>query len=309
MKHDRATALDMSYWRSLGTGLSLVVIDEDEDDEPEPPAPIAIDAEEVNQLVESIRYDGYCDRPSLLSVEEVDPIAAGAQALVDAGWPAAFVFVFDEPWRLFQRIAPVFEALLGRSYRILPTPWARVVSLTDGTLGTQPRRDDPRASAINDDYYPTSITVSVCLTESSPSNGCTYVVPAPLQEDYRAPRPGDPVITPPSIRALPAPIGSVQVWTPNLVHWEGAPSARATIPRVSISLEAQARSYLPLHVPRLDPTSPPSFSQRLRVIALSLQHHRAIAELDDDQDRLANELAALPAELPELAKQLLDSAR
>ena len=159
-----ARALDPDYWRGLvpdchiesaAAALELAPVDH-----------AAVDV-----AIRSEKSEGYFHLPGILPLDGVRRLNAAIDAVTAAGWPSAFLFMFDEGWQCARLPGAirVAEAILGPGFRQIPHVWAHVVQPSDGAAGWSPHVDgDPIRC----------LTVWVGLTPSTLDNGCMHVVPA-----------------------------------------------------------------------------------------------------------------------------------
>src|SRR5687768_13557634 len=84
-------AIDKQYWRGLAPGLH--VGDPDATVEPAP----ASDGDRERSR-RSLREEGLFELRHAISADALRRLNAGIDAVVEAGWPAVFVFVYDECW-------------------------------------------------------------------------------------------------------------------------------------------------------------------------------------------------------------------
>ena len=85
-------------------------------------------------------------------------------------------------------------------------------------------------------------TAWVALTDATPKNGCIYVVPARFDPDYHTLKESTEFDVQ-NLRALPAPAGSVLVWSGRTLHFGGRADKDAKTPRISISFAASTPAF------------------------------------------------------------------
>jgi hypothetical protein len=71
-------------------------------------------------------------------------------------------------------------------------------------------------------------------------------------------------------RALPAKPGDFLVWNQAVLHWGSLSSEFAEAPRISMALEFQRGDIAPFREPLLDHETLPTFSERVRLIAMQI---------------------------------------
>jgi len=192
-------------------------------------------------------------------------------ALVAAGWPPAFCFVFDAPWRALAALVGWGEQVLGEGVRMEPSIFAwRLQRQRQGFAGSNfglPHRDYSHSEA-HDEQGCRLLSVWVPLTDVGVDDGCMYVVGKDFDADFDKPqryahlRPataargeqlapgagagaGDeggagvtelrfPIS---GVRPLaPAPAKSVCAWAGNSIHYGASASAASARPRQSIAV-------------------------------------------------------------------------
>jgi hypothetical protein len=256
-----AEATSSAFWCELAPGLSI---------EGGGAAP-SFQLRDFDSLVLTLCDEGYINTPGAFAPTIVAGLHDGIRRLHARGIPPAFAFVYDEYWRIFQSLALFLVRVLDENYRVLPDLWAWYVPPSDDAAGWVPHRDRPRATFAVDNR-PNSLTVWLPLTDSTPLNGCIYVLPAHHDPDIRRSEaivdhqfsiPGDRLQ---NIRALPAPAGSLLAWNQSLLHWGSRASRLGSGPRCSIALQFQRGDLPPFEKPLLDPAALPSFHDRLGLI-------------------------------------------
>jgi hypothetical protein len=253
--------------------------------------PMRLDPKTLEEIDDQIVTAGYARLDSPDWQLDLPAMADAIERIVKAGWPAPFVFVFDELWSPFMRLGSFIASILGAEYRRLPAFWAWHVDPRKGQTGWPPHRDQSRPSLLPDGR-PRSLTVWIALTEATPLNGCIYVVPAdrdPAYAKWNGARPERPLHLP-DIRALPAPAGGVLCWNQALMHWGGSSSPRAANVRMSIACEFQRGDARPFYEPLMDPRSSPDFALRLRLIGRQLVQYRHMAKLSAETEKMGREL-------------------
>lgn len=236
---------------------------------------------------------------------------AGAAAMgscIDAirreGWPASFIYMFDEPWVAVTRAVRAIQEVIGPSVVLLPETVFGEARETNRASHARnslwaPRRARPWRRYHSGDppageEYPQTLKLFVPLTPESIDSGCLYV----------SARDGDPAFWPPgstarpaeggsrfalsndtvpqfqSIRAVRTAVGDVVVLDGEALHWRGYPAAHDTPQPMTLSIEAaRTRAAAALRDrPRsgtalLSVGQLPDFASRASVIAHSLLYH------------------------------------
>ena len=279
--------LEPNYWLELNSSLSV-----EEDSTAKPPAPIALEPEELDALLETLRTEGYLQLDSVLPEAEVFRMAIGVATLYESGFPPVFAFVYDEVWRVFQRLAAVLRAVLGDGYLQLPDFWAWYVATSGQDAGWRPHRDKS-SDVLLPDGMPKSLTVWIPLSDAIPLNGCMSLLPAHLDPNYPDNLSQVNIPNPQDIRALPAPAGSVLGWNQAVLHWGGRSSDRAPFPRISLSCEFQRGDVQAMNQPLRSPLLLPSLSQRLGLIGKQIRQYRHMYPLSPKLAAIATALEAL----------------
>jgi hypothetical protein len=260
------TILDPEYWRDLN--LNLTVTDEAERLYVEPEI---FDLSTLQGVKERLCKEGYFHLESVFDPNEMFWLALAIEALHQAGWPAAFIFIYDEVWQIFARLSHLMGAILGEDYAMIPLLWAWRISTDGDAAGWRPHRERGFDTLMPDDL-PKVMTLWIPLSEATPLNGCMYILPAQYDLDYR----GDlekveiPIDIIQNVRALPAMPGAVLGWNHAVIHWGGRSCDLAPCPRISISFEFQRSDIEPYKMPLMDPQRLPSFQERLELLAMQI---------------------------------------
>lgn len=252
---DQATSI--AFWRELCPELSVEGA----------PLPPRAQLPPVGELSALIAAEGYVHAPGVFSPADVAPLRDCILRLHRQGISPGFAFVYDQFWTIHDGLAPYFSAVLGDDYRLIPAFWAWCVEPSNEAAGWKAHRDRPHSR--DPDGRPQSLTLWLPLTDTTPLNGCMYLLPAHLDPDIAARRFDGRAAerftleTLQNIRALPASAGSLLSWHQEVLHWGSRASVRGGHPRVSLSHEFQ-RGDAPHFASRLlRPGELPSFSDRL----------------------------------------------
>ncbi len=144
---------DPDFWRSLNPGLSLA-----EDWSSNLPSTLTLESEDLEQVLQDLQKDGYFQLNAILPEAEILRIAIGIDELVQQGLPPVFAFVYDEFWRLRQRITSLLTAIFWEGYLQLPDFWAWYLPPSDGYAGWGQHRDR-QTKMLCPDGMPTSLTI------------------------------------------------------------------------------------------------------------------------------------------------------
>jgi phytanoyl-CoA dioxygenase PhyH len=276
---------DPTLWRSLapklaieGSGRGLVAR--------------TLEGSEEASLQCQLRKDGYFQIGEIFDPLEVARIEEGLSAITGAGWPAPFIFLFDEPWLVYARLDSLLRALLGPQYRSLAAFFAWSLEKSDGASGWGPHRDHA-VRTVGDSGDPDSITLWVPITEATPDNGCIHLLPASRDPNYWDHLEQCGSTTLQDVRALPAQAGSVLGWSHQLLHWGGRATPNARNRRMSLSAEFQRGEGLPLDMTLENRF--PTFAERLALVGKQLIAYKHMQRPS--------------AQLLDLAQQLVEGTR
>ncbi|GBG31989.1 Hypothetical Protein FCC1311_082142 [Hondaea fermentalgiana] len=186
-------------------------------------------------------------------LERIHALALGVVRLMQHGWPASFIFIYDEAWILVAGASARLEAATGGS-GFIGDMYAWYVEPDHGQRGWGPHRDRMGSGpeSFRADGTSKLSTTWLALTDAGPNNSCLYVVPAtadplfhkadrqdvdPLAEIFA----NDPQAYQ-SIRALPAPAGCAWHFSHRIIHWGSHVARRSSLgparppqPRIAMS--------------------------------------------------------------------------
>ena len=273
-----------SYWRGLNPQLTIESTNTE--------LGSSLDADETEKLALDVKNEGYFQAHDVCPIRVVRRMADAIKRFHELQCPVVFAFVYDEFWSIFRQITPLMGRILGESFQQLPDFWAWYVDPATESSGWRPHRDKG-FQALRPDGTPLSLTVWVPLTDTTPLNGCIYLVPSHLdppslyenQEDKRLPNNMQ------DVRAIPATAGSFLGWNQAVLHWGGRASRRATEPRISVAFEFQCGDIPPYNQPLLDPHRSPPFGTRLRLIGKQILQYRHMYGFSDALSALGESLA------------------
>lgn len=277
-----------AFWADLCPKLSL----EGQGAATPPPAP-APALGELGTHLSNLKVEGYLQAENAFSPEVIVPVREAVATLAARNIPLPFIFVFDEPWALFQAMRPLLEHVLGKGYKALPDFWVWFVPTKDGAAGWGPHRDRVQPT-VERDNSPRSLTVWLALSDATAENGCMHILPAHLDERFkRRVWDGDDnnvVYEPQNIRALPVPSGTLMAWNQAVLHWGGRSSRLAKAPRVSAAFEFQRGDRPAYNTPLLDPGRTPTFEERLGLVGKQVLQYQHMYPLSPDVARIATTL-------------------
>ncbi|MDV7339970.1 phytanoyl-CoA dioxygenase family protein [Terasakiella sp. A23] len=279
---------DVSYWRTLNPHLSISEV-------PTFSPPLDL-SERFDAISDTLHHDGYLHQSPLLPEKDIKALRTGIENLVAEGWPAAFIYVYDDVWNLFHQLNGFLSHFLGDDFGLLPHFWAWHIDKDEGgaTSGWPPHVDYPGECAFFDDFL-VSLSLWIPLTDATPENGCMNILPLSRQKEY------DPPIVEPTdillqdVRCLPAKAGSLLGWRQDLWHWSGRSSRYAADPRMSLSLEFQNRAFDPLCPPLFDLTNPPEPLERVRMICAQFAKYDHMERVSPELEAAGKEFATAQA--------------
>lgn len=253
--HPSAEALaSPDYWRSVCPELTV--------SERGYPYRDGVDTRPLEPLLDQIHEGGFFHGDGFELVQEpmVSALREAIYELEEQGLGAPYVFVFDEAWRLFARLAPLVDRILGANHAVLPNLWAWHVRPGPNNAGWRRHRDN--AVATGPDGELGRFTLWVPLTDTDITNGCIVVEPLPDAQGC------DPI---PMLTLrygglpLAAKAGTVLGWRQDLWHRGARSTERAQGPRISLSIEFE-NDRVPSSPRRLKSRWIPPFAQRLQLI-------------------------------------------
>jgi len=246
--------------------------------------PIPVDV--TDEMLHYLRTDGYIQLDKVLSSDFVSGLRSAVDNLRLNGINPSFAFVYDEFWIVSRQLKNLLAPILGETYQQLPDFWCWYLDPSVQDAGWGPHRDRWHVNPLFPDGMPKSVTVWIALTDSTPLNGCIYMLPAHLDGDYFNFETKETDVNAHGIRALPIDAGSLLMWNQRVVHWGGTSSTRTDEPRISLAIEFQRADVPPYNTPMLKtPETLLPFDIRLMLIAkqITQYHHmnKASAELNE----------------------------
>ena len=148
------------------------------------PSP-ALPDETRNLYFARMLEEGYFQDQSAACARIVPKLAEAVFRCRELDIPPPFIFLFDETWECFYAQDAMIRFFLGDAYKVLPDFWTWHVDPTAGEAGWRPHRDKGRAT-LAANGVPTTLTLWIPLTESTPQNGCMYVLPANVVPFYNS---------------------------------------------------------------------------------------------------------------------------
>jgi hypothetical protein len=222
------------YWTSLCPGLSIgsraTALDE-----------IRVPDGSWSDAARQIHREGYAATPVFLPPPVLARLNGAIDAVVAAGWPSTFAWVFDDFWSAARTpaVRRLLDSALGPGSRQVPHVWVHVVPAVAGARGWGPHKDGGLARGSR-----THLSLWIALTDASVDNGCMYVLPRSAASASLVDRDWSSGVMPMAdavrlvsgVRALPAPAGAALAWDFDLLHWSGVRTGGGPARR-SLSLE------------------------------------------------------------------------
>jgi hypothetical protein len=116
-------AENIDFWRSICPQLSISeTIDE------QSTAPYRVEIREVQKARAMIIEDGYFQVGKLIPTRDISAIAEAVCTLVESGFPAPFICVFDEFWQIMIRLRALLLPILDDDYQITLDLWVYYIS-------------------------------------------------------------------------------------------------------------------------------------------------------------------------------------
>src|SRR5205085_11644013 len=113
--------------------------------------------------------EGYFQVPAIVPESDLAALNGAIDAVIAAGWPPVFAWVFDECWALARLpdVVAIIASQIGAGCRQIPHIWTHVVPAMVGSSGWTPHFDGTVGGRAS---------VWIALTDATLSNGCMHVV-------------------------------------------------------------------------------------------------------------------------------------
>jgi len=265
-----------AYWRALMAGTGLTLSEGDPLLVPHRHSAAAAPASSVAAARGTISEQGHCVISDIeygaggQRAVDFAALREGANRLKAAGWPAAFLILFDEVWQLVDSLFGVMGPVLsddgtgeGLELDTDLFVWALDKGVTDGQYVngnfSRPHRDSNHTGSNDAEGNPVKLSVWVPLSDATLDNGCMYVLPKNCDELFDQPHHPQHMTAAKltedeeliccfplqHARPLPAPAGSICSWQGNLIHWGSscAPHRNLEQPRMSMALTLRKREF------------------------------------------------------------------
>jgi hypothetical protein len=178
LKLDVDAVFKASFWRTLCPHLSV-----GQRHEPDEEAKQAGENDAANR--KSITEDGFVKVGSLCRASQSAELARGVALLVEYGWPATFILVFDQTWELVDEVSSLMKRTTGNENNLDILAWH--IDPREGETGFSPHRDrspdDPTAT-FRADKTPRYSSAWVALTEAHERNSCLHMIPMERDPGY-----------------------------------------------------------------------------------------------------------------------------
>ena len=261
----------VEYWKALNPGMSITDYPFQAPADTEVCAPSA----EVQRCVQQMREEGHFRLGSVLSNERMARMAQVVVNIVEAGYPPAFAYVYDDFWQVFRDLSPVLTPMYGEYYRVVINLWAWHISPSDAHHGFKPHRDLIGKQTLQSDGSPVIGTVWIPLTDVTTLHACMYVLPT--NQDPNVPGKMESFSIPKesvqAIRALPAEAGSILGWNSYALHWGSKSSKWADGPRISIATYIKRAEEQGFNSVSVQSSQFLNLEKRLAVIGENLAHY------------------------------------
>jgi hypothetical protein len=243
----------------------------------------AVSPRDAQKAEQQVREEGYFQVDPVVPRQETKLMADAVHTVVDNGFPATFVLVYDSAWQIFSRLENLLSPVLGALYYTTLDVWVyyirsanedRAESKEDS--GWSPHRDgSPVVDSLRADGRPQLLTVWIPLTDTTVEHSCMYVLPTRLDPNYpdnlrEYSVPGKSLQ---DIRALPAEAGAVLGWNEYALHWGSRSSRWADGPRISLGVRFQSRDLYGSNLLTLDPNLSFNFQARLATVGALLNKY------------------------------------
>jgi hypothetical protein len=262
---------DIEFWRSICPQLSI-------SDSPlgSYVEPYAVSPCDIQMAGQQIIEEGYFQVGLVVPRQETKLIAGAVCTVIEQGFPAPFVLVYDQVWQMLSRLENLILPILGTCYDMTSDVWVYYIrgvnedrAESKENSGWAPHRDGKSViSTLRGDGRPQLLNVWIPFTDATVKHSCMYVLPTHRDPNY--PDNLQEWSVPPKclqdIRALPAEAGTVLGWNEYALHWGSRTSRWATDPRISMTARFQSRDLDGSNLVILHPNSSFSFQARLATI-------------------------------------------
>lgn len=261
----------VEYWEALNPGMCITDYPFQAPIDTEVRAP----SSEVRRCVQQMQEEGHFRLDSVLSKERMARMAQVVVNIVEAGYPPAFAYVYDDFWQVFRDLTPVLTPLYGEHYRVVINLWAWHIPPSDAHHGFKPHRDLIGKQTLHANGSPLFGTVWIPLTDVTTQHACMYVLPT--HQDPNVPGKMESFSVPresvQAIRALPAEAGSIIGWNSYALHWGSKSSKWANGPRISIATYIKRAEEQSFNSVSVQSNQFLNLEKRLAVIGENMAHY------------------------------------
>ncbi|MEH6476579.1 MAG: hypothetical protein V7727_12870, partial [Sneathiella sp.] len=161
--------LTIQEWREICPDLTI--------GQPRNIDPVPFTEAELTSIADQFWETGYLNISQLFGPSELEPIISAFNALKAANIPPVYIYIFDQPWILFEKLRSLISHFLGDEYALLPNFWAWHLS-EHGKTGWPPHRDCDAETVfqIGPDPVLMSLSLWIPLSDVDEDNGCMSVV-------------------------------------------------------------------------------------------------------------------------------------
>lgn len=264
-----ATVFDSEYWNAILSAHGCAVSSR-------AASPVDVDASMSAKRVPELAENGYVWGDVIVPSNETTALRRGIEALVEAKWPPACIFVSDVAWRVIDSLFSHAESLLGGECVLEPSVAAfKLEHEASGKryIGNNfgvPHRDYSLQDAVNEDGSTQILSIWLPLNNVTLTNGCMYVVSK--KDDVDGGRSDVAKSAPEIPRGAAKPLapvepGTLLAWAGNTIHWGSACSRDSpNAPRISVAFVFRARGAAEA---RADHRFPPLSRAQARSTTLS----------------------------------------
>ena len=245
--NDDAAIFTADYWKGLSSeGLGVCQVE----------GASGSPASEPVGFTDSFSNHGYQLCEQAVQGIDLEALAKTAESLANGGWPAVFLFMFDDTWRLVEQLQKRHSSLLGANCQLEPRIAAMLLDPAKKPTLTYaandisvPRRQHLYNECHQEDGTPSRLLIKVPLRDSVVDNGALYVIPREYDDWYdesdawehqhmcqvRADGVLDLCFGVQSVRPLEAKAGDAIALAGSLMHWNAHTSVHEAQPQVQIS--------------------------------------------------------------------------
>eukprot|EP00501_MAST-03F_sp_TOSAG23-6_P001873 GSMAST32.ASY1.ANO1.1951.1 assembled CDS len=259
MALDNPDNVDKLSVKSLASLLSHVSCDFSGSTSVIDPIDVVNDVSYWQKLCPELHVYGYFQTSRLPWVGNTAALARSIVTLMQHGWPATFILLYDESWAMAREVSELIAFTSGGNQNNFDF-LAWYIDPNKGHKGFSPHRDrqpEDLPNSFRKNGSPKYSTCWIPLTDACPDNSCLYVIPRQFDPGY-GPEEGDlPNDDDPdplqralhnkeayqNIKALPATAGSAVMFSHRIIHWGSAGRKGYHTPRIAFSFAASDMNY------------------------------------------------------------------